>query len=83
LPLPSDRRSAAAYVAPTPWQLFNVEHDRAQSRDVATEHAQTGNELSAAYEKWQASLQSRLVNEHAKGPAENPFKELYWKQFGR
>jgi arylsulfatase len=27
-------------------------------------------------------VQPGLVNEDAKGPKVNPFKELYWKQFG-
>mgnify|MGYP001455765636 CR=1 FL=1 len=27
-------------------------------------------------------VQPQLVNENAVGPKVNPFKELYWKQFG-
>ena len=39
-------------------------------------------ELDAAYDKWWDSIQPQLVNENAVGPKVNPFKELYWKQFG-
>ncbi|HXJ62006.1 MAG TPA: hypothetical protein VNU68_35665 [Verrucomicrobiae bacterium] len=31
---------------------------------------------------WWTSVQPMLVNEKAVGPRLNPFKELYWKQFG-
>jgi arylsulfatase len=27
-------------------------------------------------------VQPQLVNEHAIGPKVNPFKAVYWKQFG-
>ena len=27
-------------------------------------------------------MQPQLVNENAVGPKVNPFRELYWKQFG-
>lgn len=40
------------------------------------------NALDAAYDKWWDSVQPQLVNENAVGPKVNPFKELYWQQFG-
>ena len=38
--------------------------------------------MAAAFEKWWDDVQPMLVNEGVKGPKYNPFKELYWKQFG-
>jgi arylsulfatase A-like enzyme len=65
------------------WQLFDVENDREQSRDVLQAHPNVAAEMQAAYERWWAEVRPRMVNEGVKGPAVNPFKELYWKQFGR
>ena len=31
---------------------------------------------------WWESVQPLLVNEQVVGPVINPFKELYWRQFG-
>ena len=50
--------------------------------DVAATHAETVKDLEAAYDRWWDSVQPLLVNENAVGPKVNPFKELYWKQFG-
>ena len=38
--------------------------------------------MRAAYDRWWEEILPCLVNEDAVGPAVNPFKELYWKQFG-
>ena len=46
-------------------------------------HPDVVKELDAAYDKWWDSVQPQLVNENAVGPKVNPFKELYWKQFGK
>ena len=65
------------------WQLFDLQNDREQTRDVASDHPNVVAEMQAAYERWWSEVRPRMVNEGAKGPAVNPFKELYWKQFGR
>jgi arylsulfatase len=49
---------------------------------VAAQHPEVVKELDAAYDQWWDSVQPQLVNENAVGPAVNPFKALYWKQFG-
>ena len=49
---------------------------------MAAKHPEVVKELDAAYDHWWGSLPKYLVNEKAVGPKENPFKELYWKQFG-
>jgi arylsulfatase len=65
------------------WQLFNVKADPGEKSDVAALHPDVVKELDAAYDKWWDSVQPQLVNENAVGPKVNPFKELYWKQFGK
>ena len=64
------------------WQLFDVKADPGEKNDVAALHPDVVKELDAAYDKWWDSVQPQLVNENAVGPKVNPFKELYWKQFG-
>jgi arylsulfatase len=64
------------------WRLFDVKADPGEKNDVAAGHPEIVKELDAAYDKWWDSLQPQLVNENAVGPKVNPFKELYWKQFG-
>jgi arylsulfatase len=39
-------------------------------------------ELKSALDKWWEEILPCLVNEDAVGPKVNPFKELYWKQYG-
>jgi len=64
------------------WQLFEVLADPGETRDVAAQHPEVVKELETAYDQWWDSVQPQLVNENAAGPKVNPFKELYWKQFG-
>jgi arylsulfatase A-like enzyme len=64
------------------WRLFDVAADPGETRDVVGEHPGVTRELALAYNAWWASLPPLLVNEKAVGPKVNPFKELYWKQFG-
>ncbi len=64
------------------WQLFDVKSDPGEKSDVAASHPDVVKELDTAYDKWWDSVQPQLVNENAVGPKVNPFKELYWKQFG-
>ena len=64
------------------WQLFDVQADYGEQTDVTAAHPDVVAKMSADYEAWWTSVQPQLVNEHAKGPAENPFKTLYREQFG-
>jgi arylsulfatase len=64
------------------WQLFDVKTDPSEKTDVAAAHPEVVKEMDAAYDQWWTSVQPQLVNERAKGPKVNPFKELFWKQFG-
>ena len=64
------------------WQLFNVKTDLGETNDVSAANPEVVRDLEAAYDRWWDSVQQQLVNEDAVGPAVNPFKELYWRQFG-
>ena len=65
------------------WQLFDVSRDPGEQSNVAAEQPKVLAELEGSYDAWWQSVRPQLVNESAVGPKENPFKELYWKQFGR
>jgi arylsulfatase len=64
------------------WQLFDVTADPSEKNDVAVRHPDVVAELDRAYDRWWDSVQPGLVNEDAVGPAVNPFKVLFEKQFG-
>jgi arylsulfatase len=65
------------------WQLFDLVADPGERSDVAAEHPEVVGRLDAAYDAWWAEVvPATLENDRAPGPAVNPFKELYWQQFG-
>jgi len=64
------------------WELYDLKADPGETKDIAAEHADVIKEMSAAYDKWWDEVLPCLENETAVGPEVNPFKELYWKQFG-
>jgi arylsulfatase len=64
------------------WQLFDVQADPGEKTDVALANPGVVASLAGGYEVWWKDVQPMLVNESAKGPRVNPFKELYWKQLG-
>lgn len=64
------------------WQLFDVKADPGEKTDVAKQHPDVVARLAASYDTWWASVQPMLVNEQVPLPRYNPFKEMYWKQFG-
>ena len=64
------------------WQLFDVKADPGESTNMTAQYPEVAKRLEAAYDQWWASIQPHLINESAIGPQVNPFKALYWKQFG-
>ena len=64
------------------WQLFDVQADPGEQRDVAAGNPEVVRELDAAYDRWWGSVQPQLVNENATPPKENSFSTLYREQFG-
>ena len=65
------------------WELYDIATDPGEKTDVAREHPDIVARLAATYDAWWQDVQKDLVNEDLDGPAENPFKAAYWKQFGR
>jgi arylsulfatase len=63
-------------------ELYDLQSDPGESKNVLDEHAAEAARLRDAYDKWWDEVQPMLVNENVVGPKVNPFKELYWKQFG-
>jgi arylsulfatase len=64
------------------WQLYDVQADPGEARNVYAEHAADAAPLEEAYEQWWTSIQPQLVNEDAVPPAENPFRTVFRQQFG-
>ena len=64
------------------WQLFDLSTDSAEAHNVAADHPDIVARLDGEYDRWWDSVVPMMVNEKAVGPKFNPFKELYWKQFG-
>ncbi len=64
------------------WELYDLKDDPGEAKNIAAEHPEVVKEIAAAYDKWWDEVLPCLENEDAVGPAVNPFKELYWKQFG-
>jgi len=64
------------------WQLFDVQADSREKHDVASGNPEVVASLARSYDAWWKDVQPMLVNEGAIGPRVNPFKEIYWKQFG-
>ncbi|PAW83459.1 MAG: arylsulfatase [Opitutia bacterium Tous-C8FEB] len=64
------------------WQLFDLRADPGQEQDVAARHPEVVAALQRRFDDWWAAARPLMVNEGATGPKVNPFKELYWQQFG-
>jgi arylsulfatase len=63
-------------------ELYDLETDPAQKTNIIAENPPVLEALRAAYDQWWNEILPALCNEDARGPALNPFKERYWKQFG-
>jgi len=63
-------------------ELYDLQADPGETKNVLAEHADEVAKLRAAYDAWWNDIQPMLVNENVTGPKVNPFKALYWKQFG-
>jgi len=75
--LVSDARNGAKQ-----WELFDLKSDYGEKNNIALDYPELVREFAAAYDQWWTSVQPLLVNETAPGPKVNPFKALYWQQFG-
>jgi len=66
---------------PNTWELYDVAADPGETNDLAKTHPDHVARLAAEYDRWWKSVQPDLVNENIDGPAENPFKVAYERQF--
>ncbi len=63
-------------------ELYDLAADPGESKNVLAQFPEAAARLRTAYDQWWRDVQPLLVNERAVGPKVNPFKELYWRQFG-
>lgn len=75
--LVSDAKSGAK-----DWQLFDLSTDYGEETDIAAANPEVVARLEAAYDRWWDAVLPCMENEDAVGPKVNPFKQLYWEQFG-
>ncbi|MCE9606056.1 MAG: sulfatase-like hydrolase/transferase [Planctomycetia bacterium] len=65
------------------WELYDLQADPGESRNLAGEHPDVVRRLATAYDAWWAEvIPATVENERAVGPAINPFHALYYAQFG-
>lgn len=63
-------------------ELHDIQNDPGETKNVLDQFPDAVKEMRAAYDKWWEEVLPAMENENAVGPGVNPFKELYWKQFG-
>lgn len=64
------------------WELYNVKKDIGETNNIISQNPEVALSLSTYYENWWKEVQPYLVNEKVVAVTRNPFKELFWKQFG-
>lgn len=64
-------------------ELYDLKRDPGENHNVIVDHLEVATKLRAAYDEWWQSVLPHLENENVVGPKENPFKQLYRKQFGQ
>ena len=64
------------------WELYDLQTDRGEARNIAAEKPDVVKEMSAVYDRWWDGVFPLLENENAVPPAVPPYFELYQKQFG-
>lgn len=62
-------------------ELYDLQTDPGQTKNVLTEHAEEAEKLRAAYDLWWKEIQPDLINENTAAPKANAFLELFRKQF--
>ncbi len=63
-------------------ELYDLQADPGETRNVIDAHPEIVAQLRAAYDQWWTEILPCLENEDVVSPNVNPFKALYWQQFG-
>ena len=63
-------------------ELYDISADPGETVNVIDRFPEEVARMRTAYDEWWNEILPCLVNEDAAGPALNPFKVRYWKQFG-
>jgi arylsulfatase len=63
-------------------ELYDLKTDPGETNNVLSAHPEIVAQMRTAYDQWWSEILPALENENVTGPKVNPFKELYWKQFG-
>lgn len=63
-------------------ELFDIRSDPGETTNVIDQYPDAVASIRKAYDQWWSEILPCLENEDAVGPDVNPFKALYWKQFG-
>jgi len=64
-------------------ELYDVQADPQERHDLASRQPEEVARLRQAYDAWWAAVRPCMENEHPQNvPAQNPYKTLYWQQFG-
>ena len=64
-------------------ELYDLKVDPGEMKNVIAEHPEVVAAMRKAYDQWWTEiLPEQEFNDKAVGPKVEPFKELYWKQFG-
>ncbi|MGC8743881.1 MAG: arylsulfatase [Verrucomicrobiia bacterium] len=64
-------------------ELYDIQSDPGETQNVIDKYPEVVAEMRKAYDKWWEEILPCLENEDVVPPPVNPFKELYWKQFGK
>lgn len=68
--------------AAKPWELYDLQEDPGETKDIAATKPEFVARMDAAYSAWWNEVLPALENEDAVGPPVAPYKKAYWKQFG-
>ncbi|MBI5387818.1 MAG: arylsulfatase [Verrucomicrobia bacterium] len=64
------------------WELYDLQADPGEKQDIASQHPDVVGRMETAYDRWWSEVRPCLENENVIGPKVNPFKALFWQQFG-
>ena len=68
--------------AAKPWELYDMQADPGETKDIAAAKSEFVARMDAAYTAWWNEILPDLENENAVPPAVAPYKKAYWKQYG-